>query len=264
MRPSTCPMRSSSSRVRTMKVTSQSGDALVISFVVDYLHTDRAKATGNRGVPIDSTASRRDRSTSRAPARARGQALGHRGAQRVVVAQIARAAERAVESARRVAEDRDAAASSSSGRPPARVATIGRPAASASSATVGAPSMRDGIASTSAAASSSRLSSPATSPKKRTRAPRRSPARLREPRARARRRRRAASAPSGSASISEVDALVADQAAEEQRRRSRRDRSAHAPPCALALASPAAIGATSIAIGTTRPGAPSTRSASAT
>src|SRR6184192_2301465 len=53
MRPSTWPMRSSSSRVRTMKVTSQSGDALAI-LALDYLHTDRSKATGNvvdRSIP---------------------------------------------------------------------------------------------------------------------------------------------------------------------------------------------------------------------
>src|SRR3954452_11626643 len=82
MRASTWPMRSSSSKVRTMKVTS--GDALCI-FAVDYLHTDRSKATGIRAYrSIPQTRRHRRPIVKR---RARATSTRHRCAQLGVVAQ---------------------------------------------------------------------------------------------------------------------------------------------------------------------------------
>src|SRR6478752_6419391 len=82
MRESAWPMRSSSSEVRTMKVTS--GDALVIKVVVNYLHADRTDATVFLGASIPQA--RRDaRPIVRRCGGARGR--GHRGAQARVIAQ---------------------------------------------------------------------------------------------------------------------------------------------------------------------------------
>src|SRR4051812_6803431 len=83
MRRNAWPMRSSSSRVRTMKVTSQSGDAFI--YCRNYLHTDRAKATRIRR--YRSIPQRRRDGAPIVTWRTRAASVRHRGAQSGAVTQ---------------------------------------------------------------------------------------------------------------------------------------------------------------------------------
>ena len=230
MRPSVWPMRSSSSKVRTTKVTSQSGDALVIdkrASSKNYLHADTYEGNRDSAIAIDSTAAAR-----RAPSRAR----------RARAASCRQRARSAASSRNRVSaghdvfgEQRDLRRRAARVAPRRGDATIGRPAASAfqrhrgravdargNGEHIGGGEQRELVVARDVSRRSARACSPRVS---------------RETPARDRRRRRAASRRSGSGIDRQIEPL-STMSRPGRRRRSRRPqpssasraRAARAPP----------------------------------